>query len=135
MNRPFRVTLTLSLVLCLTIWNVARAWTALAWRDVLNEFSVAQNPYITALSGALWTITGIVLMWGIDRGKAWAGKMLLVCATLYIVWNWTERLVWRKNAQGDAFAALTGLVLFIFIIFTTKSLSGKKHERKNQTTE
>ncbi len=42
---PFRVTLLLWLVLFLTAWNALRLWTALAWHNVLNEFSAQPKSY------------------------------------------------------------------------------------------
>ena len=61
MNKlPFRVTLLYWLVLTLIAWNGLRLWTALAWRDALDEFSAQPIPAIIAISGAIWMVTGVI---------------------------------------------------------------------------
>jgi hypothetical protein len=127
---PFRVTLLLWLVLFLTAWNALRLWTALAWRNVLNEFSAQPIPAITAASGAIWMVTGVVIVWSIWQKKAWAAKLLIGASAGYTVWYWSERLVWQNPHPNWLFAVIVNLVLFIFILFTTKALTREAHERK-----
>ena len=127
---PFRVTLLLCLVLSMTAWNALRLWTALAWNNVLNEFSAQPISTITAISGALWMVTGIILLWGIWQKKAWAAKLLLGASAGYIVWFWCEQLIWQNPHPNWLFTVIVNLVLMIFILFTTKSLTREAHERK-----
>jgi hypothetical protein len=135
--RPFRETLSLWLVLFLTAWNVIRLWTSIAWRKTLMEFAAKPGPVVSALAGALWTITGIVLFWSIMQRKEWAGKMLMGAAAGYSVWYWIERLIWQEPRANWPFAVIFNLVLLIFIFFTTKSLTRERYgrENKNPTTE
>jgi hypothetical protein len=136
-KRPFRVTLLASLVLFLTVWNAIRVWTALEWRDVLNEFSSQPASTITAVSGALWTIIGTFVLWSIWRKKAWTVKLLLGAAAGYTVWYWSERLIWQRPHPNWPFAVIVNLALIIFILFCIKSLSQEAYERKieNPKTE
>ncbi|MBI3161761.1 MAG: hypothetical protein HYZ23_04595 [Chloroflexi bacterium] len=130
MNKhPFRVTLLLWLVLCLTAWNAVRLWTALAWQNTLNEFSAQPAPAITALSGGLWLTVGIVLAWGIWQKKAWARILLLGATGSYTVWYWSERLIWQGPRPDWLFAVVVNLAGIIFILFTTKSLTREAYER------
>lgn len=136
MNKPpFRVTLLLWLVLFLTVWNALRLWTALAWRNVLNEFSAQPTSTITAVSGVFWMVTGIILLWSIWQKKAWASKLLLGVAAGYTVWYWSERLAWQSPHPNWLFAVIVNLVLIIFILFTTKSLTRETHERKIENSK
>jgi hypothetical protein len=136
-KRPFRVTLLASLVLFLTVWNAIRVWTALEWRDVLNEFSSQPASTITAVSGALWTIIGTFVLWSIWRKKAWTVKLLLGAGAGYTVWYWSERLIWQSPHPNWPFAVIVNLALIIFILFCIKSLSQEAYERKieNPKTE
>lgn len=124
MNRwPFRVTLSVWLVLFLTAWNALCLWTAIGWRDVLVEYSAKPAPIVTALSGAFWFITGIILLWGMLWEKAWAGKMLIGAAGGYSAWYWIERVVWQEPRPNWPFAVILNVVVLVLIFFTTKSLT------------
>jgi hypothetical protein len=129
---PFRVTLLYWLVLTLSAWNGLRVWTALAWHNVLDEFSAQPASMITAVSGAFWMVTGIILLWSIWQEKAWATKMLFGVAAGYSVWYWSERLLWQNPHPNWLFAVIVNLGLIIFILFTSKSLSREAHERNNE---
>lgn len=131
-KRPFRVTLLYWLVLTLSAWNALRLWTALAWQDILNEFSASPPPIITAISGTFWMVTGIFLLWSIWQGKAWSAKLLLGAGIGYTVWYWSEQLIWQNPHPNWLFAVIVNLALLLFILFTAKLLTREAHERKNE---
>ena len=131
MSKPrFRVTLLLCLVLILTAWNAVRLWTAIAWQNVLNEFSTQPVSSITAISGAIWMVAGIILLWSIWQKKAWAANLLLGATAGYTVWYWSERLIWQNPHPNWPFAVIVNLILIVFILFTRKTLTKEAHERK-----
>jgi hypothetical protein len=133
MNRqPFRVTLLYWLVLILSAWNGLRLWTALAWWDVLTEFRASQPPILTALSGGVWMLAGLLLAWSIWQKKAWAANLLVGVAAAYSVWYWIERLVWQSPHPNWLFAVIVNLTALIFILFNAKPLARKKNEHKNE---
>ncbi|MFN3491452.1 MAG: hypothetical protein ACK40V_04440 [Anaerolineales bacterium] len=133
MNRPISVTLTLWLVLILTIWNLIKAWTALAWRNILNEFSVSLMPEITAVISIIWVVIGMVLMWGILQKKVWSKKMLIGTAASYTLWFWSERFIWQHSQTNTVFAVSVNIILLIIIYLAAR----EAYERtiKNTTTE
>ena len=131
-KQPFRVTLLLWLVLTLTTWNFIRFWTALAWREVLNEFSSQPTSAVITASGAVWMVTGIFISWSIWQRKAWAAKLLLGASAGYTVWYWSERLIWQSPHPNWPFAVIVNLVLLGFILFAIKSLSREAYEQKNE---
>jgi hypothetical protein len=120
MNRPISVTLTLWLVLILTIWNLIKTWTALAWRNILNEFSVSLMPEITAVVSIIWVIIGLVLMWAMMQKKVWSKKMLVGTATSYTVWFWSERIIWQNSQTNTVFVVSVNIILLIIIYFATR---------------
>lgn len=85
-----------------------------------------------AASGALWTVTGLILIWGMWRKKAWAVKMFVGVAAGYSVWYWSERLIWQNPHPNWLFAVIVNLVVLIFIPFSINLLSREAHERKNE---
>ena len=127
---PFRVTLLLCLVLILTAWNAVRLWTAIAWQNVLNEFSTQPVSSITAVSGAIWMVIGIILLWSIWQKKAWAANLLFGATAGYTVWYWSERLIWQNPHPNWPFAVIVNLILIVFILFTRKTPTKEAHERK-----
>jgi hypothetical protein len=138
MNKSlFRVTLMYWLVLILSAWNGLRLWTALAWQDVLTEFSASPPPFITAISSGVWLIVGIILLWGIWQKKAWAAHLLIGVASGYSVWYWVERLAWQSPHPNWLFVVIVNLAGILFILFNAKLLSREAHERKieNRTVD
>jgi hypothetical protein len=137
MNRPAIVTLTGWLVLMLASWNALRAWTSLAWSQVLIEFSVRLSPTVSAAVAIFWAIAGLLLAWGIWQNKAWSAKLLPILAAGYTAWYWIERLIWQAPRPNVPFAVMMNLAWLTIIFFATKSLSREAYERntENQTTE
>lgn len=128
---PFRSIILLCLVLLFTSWNLLRAWTAFAWQDLLNEFSSRPSSLVIMMSGMIWALTGVLLIWSIWQGKAWTRKLLLGAAAGYSVWYWAGRLFWQIPRPNWPFAVILNLVLIIFIIYLTKSPLREAHERES----
>ena len=129
MKRPFSVTLSIWLVLILASWNALRAWTSLAWQDVLIEFSTQVPPTLIAFASLFWLMIGIVVWFGLWQKKAWSKNLLLGAATGYTVWYWSERLIWQNPRLNIPFAVFVNLVCLIVIYFAFKSLSREAYER------
>jgi len=131
-KRSLGVTLSVWLVLFLTAWNALRFFTAIAWRDRLIEFSASPPFWVTALVGAVWLVTGCIVLWSIGWGKKWAGNMLLGAAAGYSIWYWIERLVWQAPRPNWPFAVILNLLLVLFILFVKRALTRETNERKNK---
>ncbi|CAG1004994.1 hypothetical protein ANAEL_03287 [Anaerolineales bacterium] len=134
---PFRVTLLTWLVLIMSAWNGLRLWTALAWQDVLAEFRASPSPIVTAISGGVWMVVGIVLVWSIWQKKPWTVNLLVGVAAGYSAWYWIERLVWQNPHPNWLFAVIVNLAGIVFILFNARLLSREAHERKieNRTVD
>jgi hypothetical protein len=137
MARPLSVTLTLWLVLILSVSNMLRAWTVLAWQEVLLEFSAKQSPAVSAGIGIFWAVAGLVLWWGLYQRKAWAGKLLYGAGAGYTVWYWGERVFFQNPREGVWFAVILNLAVLILIFATNKTMMREAYERtiENQKTE
>ena len=129
MKRPFSVTLSMWLVLILAFWNALRAWTALAWQDVLTEFSARMPATLIVFASLFWLMIGIVILLGIWQKKTWSKNLLLGAAAGYTVWYWSERLIWQNPRPNIPFAVIINLACLIVIYFTSKSLSREAYER------
>jgi hypothetical protein len=136
-GQPFRVTLLYWLVLILSAWNGLRLWTALLWREVLTEFSASPSPLVTAISGGMWMLAGLVLAWSIWRKKNWAASLLVGVAAGYSLWYWIERLAWQVPNPNWLFAGIVNLAGMFFILFNAKLMVREEYERKieNRTVD
>ena len=129
-KRPFRVTILLSLVLLLTIWNALRVWTAFSWRNVLTEFSGA--PLYIGISGLIWLGIGIWLLLSLWRQEAYARILLFASAASYTVWVWVERLLLQVPRENWLFALVVNIVLLSFVLFASNFWKREAHERKSE---
>ncbi len=136
-RHPFRVTLLYWLVLILSAWNGLRLWTALAWQDVLNEFSASPPPIVTAISAGVWILVGISVLWSVGQRKPWAWILLIGSASAYSAWYWVERLAWQVPHPNWLFAVIVNLTGMLFILFNARLLSREAHERniENRTVD
>jgi hypothetical protein len=129
-KQPFRVTILLSLVLLLTIWNALRAWTAFSWRNVLTEFS--GGPLYIGVSGLIWLGIGIWLLLSLWRQAPFARILLITSAASYSVWVWIERLFFQVPRENWPFALVTNLVVLSFVLFASNYWKREAHERKSE---
>jgi hypothetical protein len=127
-KRPFHVTILLSLVLLLTVWNALRAWTAFAWRNVLTEFS--GDPLYIGVSGLIWLGIGTWLWLSLWQEKSNARIRLLASTIAYSVWIWIERLFIQTPRENWPFALVMNLALLFFVLFTSNYWKREAHERK-----
>ncbi len=137
MKRPFSVTLAGMLVLILALWNALRAWTSLAWRSILNEYSVQMPPFFSAGMGSFWFIIGLTIAASIWKKNPWSIKLLSLAAIGYTIWYWSERMIWQNPRPNVPFAIIINLACLVTIYFASKSLSREAYERdiENPATE
>lgn len=140
-RRPYGVTLLIWLVLSLSAWGGLRLLAALRWRDVLREFEAQAGPFYLAVSGAVWFVGGLFLLWSIWRGKRWSWAALLGAAGICAAWYWSERLLLQSARPNSAFALgatvlLLGITLIALFQRTTyRFLTHREdHERESKNT-
>jgi hypothetical protein len=128
---PFRVTLLLWLVLIHTAVNILRLWTGLAWSDVLSEFESVPGPAVVVLFSVVFVLLGIALIWGLWQAKAWTKYLLIGTAAGSTAWFWSERFVHPEAHLNSFFAVIVNLIVLIFILFASRSLTREAYERKS----
>jgi hypothetical protein len=113
---PRRVTLLLWLVLGFTAWNAVRLATSIAWRDTLGQYAPHPGSAYIGASGALWTGTGLFLLWSFWCGRRWTRPALLITSGLYAVWVWADRFFVQAQIRANwPFALLATVVLLGFV--------------------
>jgi hypothetical protein len=121
------------MVLILTVWNLLRLWTSLAWSEALTEFSARLSPTVSAVIGGAWAAIGVIVWWAIWQRKVWAGKMLLGAGAGYVVWFWSERFFFQNPRPNAWFAVIVHLGILVIIFLASKSLSREAYERTTET--
>jgi hypothetical protein len=135
-NKPFSVTILTWMVLSLAGWNAVRLGAAIAQWKTLKEIAPQPGPLYIAVSGGVWFIVGMVLLWGRVRRKAWTGKAILLAAAGYGSWYWIDRLWLQAPRANWPFALGVTAVLLIIVAlavlnrFTASYFSQREdHER------
>jgi hypothetical protein len=140
-RRPFGVTLFLWLVLSLSVWGAIRVLAALRWWDVLYEFSARLSPLYLSITGAVWTLAGVILMWSIWSRITWARWAIPVSIGLWLVEYWIERLFFQAPRANLPFALIASALLLSLTIAITFNRNIKhfftrseEHEQPNEDT-
>jgi hypothetical protein len=110
-KRPFGVTLLLWLVLSLTVWGAVRLLATLRWWDVLNEYEARLSPLYLIITGAGWSIAGVVFLWGLFSPKLWVSRAIPIAISLWLVQYWVERLFFESSRANLPFALIASLLL------------------------
>ncbi len=132
MKRPPCVTILLWLVLSLTAWGGLRLWSAIQWRQSLQEFGMQSVASYIAASGGVWLLAGMSLLWGVWRGKAWARTGLVGAAAGFSVWYWCDRLFFQAPRANWPFALGATVALLVVTAACTwlpeaRTFFSKKH--------
>lgn len=114
-KRPLNVTLFIGLVLSLTVWQIARIAASILWRDTLEKYASYPGPLYIGISGAVWALTGIFLLWSILRGERWTRPALLIASGLYAAWVWADRLFVQAQMRANwPFALMVTIFLLVY---------------------
>ena len=104
------------LVLCFTAWNVARATTSVIWHDTLEAYAPKPGPIYIGVTGAIWTLTGLFLLWSFWRGVRGTRRALLIASGLYAAWAWIDRIFIQTQMRANwPFALLITIILLAFV--------------------
>jgi hypothetical protein len=115
MKRPFGVTILLWLVLSLTAWSSLRLYSAIQWWDVLLEFASPPGPWYIAISGGIWLIASLALLWGLWQATAWIRYAFLGAGASFTVWYWSDRFLFQISNTNWLFALVTNILLLIIL--------------------
>ena len=118
---PFRVTVFVWVVLTLTVWNALRVWTAIAWRSRLTEFASVPGPVYIGISGAVWVLAGLLILWTFWTPVPWRRWLIAAGALLYTLWYWLDRLLFQPARADWPFNAILNLLLVLHVLYTLRS--------------
>ena len=124
-QRPFGVTLLLWMVLSLSAWGVIRSLAARRWWDVLYEFDSSLSPLYLLVTGAAWSIAGVVLLWSMWSAKAWSRLAVIAAVLLWLAEYWLERLFFQAPRANLPFA----VALSVLLLAVTLTITSNRHTK------
>jgi hypothetical protein len=104
------------LVLIITVWNLIRLVTSIAWHDTLKSYAPEPGPIFISFSGAIWTVIGLFLFWSFIRGYSWTRISILITSFVYAGWIWADRLFVQTQVRANwPFDFLVTLIVLCFM--------------------
>ena len=118
-KRPFGVTLFLWMVLSLSVWGLLRFFAVQAWRGVLTEFHASLSPLYLSITGIVWAVVGVILLWSIWAGKRWAYPTIPISIAIWLVEYWIERIFFEAPRANLPFMIAISFVLLAITLAST----------------
>jgi hypothetical protein len=112
--RPTGITILAIFILWFAAWNGLRLSEAIFFWKTLEQYG-AYSLYIS-ISGGVWLIAGLFLIWGLWQGKAWGWLSALGGTFGYTVWYWIDRLALQKPHSNWPFALIENIIFLIGIL-------------------
>jgi hypothetical protein len=110
-SRPWSVNLLALGVIILGALCLLRFGLSLRYWAYLDALTTV-SPWYLALSGFVWGLAGLPLVWGLLRGKAWAPALTRAMALTYAVYYWLDQVFLQDHpltgAEGGAKLLLPG---------------------------
>jgi hypothetical protein len=103
--------LTFAGISLLRLYQVLVQWGFLA--EIL-PFS----PLYLALTGLVWGLVGLVLGWGLLRGRTWAPGFTRLVALAFLIYFWLDRLLLARQTTNWPFAAVMSLLVLALVFWT-----------------
>ena len=136
-KRPVRINILALLVLAVATINGLRLGEAIFLWKTLEEYGA--HPLYISMSGGVWLIIGLFLVWSLWQGKAWA-RLAIICGTVgHTSWYWFDRFVLQEPHSNWPFVLITNIILLILIsciLFSQRTRSFFKrdvYERQPET--
>lgn len=92
-RRPWPVVILTLTVLVFSAGQAARAVNGVVLWDFLLEVQQTVSPLYLALTGMLWAVFGLRVVWWLWLGRAQAWIGLIVLAISYTVYYWIEQFL------------------------------------------
>jgi hypothetical protein len=113
-HRPTSVAVLSLFILGLSLWNGLRLGQSLLSWSILKEYQAQPGPLYDAISGGAWFIIGLLITWGLWRGRVWAWYGAPSGAVIYGSWYWIDRLIFQETHSNWPFALVSTIIFISF---------------------
>ncbi len=126
-HRPF----LLSLVSWTFIFIILMAWLRFFGAISNSSFITLlgmrpELPIYLMLSGFIWGLIGLPVVWGLWRRRPWTLKAVWVAAIFYALSYWLERIFLWEDAQNWPFVLAVTIIWLLIIIWALKLSSSQR---------
>ena len=90
--------------------------------SILKELPLTIAPAYLTADSLVWCVAGIILAWGLWKGKSWSSSAVLALSFLYSLVFWIDR-IWIAEPEGLAqrwpvnlFLTIIGLGMILLIL-------------------
>ena len=97
-SRPWNVTVLSIFVLIISLFHLLTLSQVITQWEKLSSLPITVPPFYLAADGFVWSVSGLILSWGLWTGQTWAGKAALVLALLFTAAFWID-LIWVSELE------------------------------------
>ena len=128
-KRPFCLIILMLLALSVSASNGLRLCESVFFWKTLKEYGV--YPLFISISGGVWLIIGLFLVWGLWGGKVW-GRIAAICGTAgYTTWYWLDRVILQKPHSNWVFSVVTNIILLVMVLFILFSKRTRRYFKRD----
>lgn len=98
-HRPWPVTALCVFILLFSLIRGLRAALALVQWSFLESLPINVSPLYLFLNGALWSLAGFTLLFGLWRASSWSRPGTMIASILFSLWTWFD-LLWIKASEA-----------------------------------
>ena len=118
-KKPLSVTFLILIVLIISVSNLIRLIQTVRQWDFVREL-IYINPIYLVISGLIWGIFGILLVWGLWKPERWSILIAKIGVILYLAYLWIDRLLISTNQadfKGSLIAVLISIIVLVWIFW------------------
>lgn len=139
-KRPWPVIVLLAAVLVFTAGMLLRAWNGVRYWEFLSGLPLAVSPLYLVLTGGLWALFGLRVMWWLWRGKAMAPTALRYLTVSYVLYYWADQFIVMTSQLRQSrwpFSAVLSVLAVVLVMFVLNQPSvsnffGGAYEQEDQ---
>lgn len=140
-KRPWPVIVLLAGVLVFTAGMLLRVWNGIRYWKFLNGLTMSVSPLYLVLTGGLWALFGLRVMWWLWQGASLAPPALRHLTVSYVLYYWIDQLLVMTSPLRQTrwpFSALLSLLAVIIVIFVlylpgVRNFFGGAYEQEDQS--
>ncbi len=108
-KRPWSVTLLALGVLIITVINLIRLGLSIRYWSFLSSRS-GISPFYLALTGLIWSVAGLCLLWGLWKAKKWAPRLMQAVGLTYALYYWLDHIFLMDHPVSGAVGAIRAML-------------------------